>query len=72
MVCLPISKADVNVDAVFDNTANNRMGLIIDALPNCNAIFTAEELTATMHEELYGGGTSDKTTSSSEVLWRKC
>ena len=25
-----------------------------------------------MHEELYGGGTSDKTTSSSEVLWRKC
>ena len=31
-------------------------------------ILTAEELTGNFHEELYGDGTSDETTSSSEVL----
>ena len=38
-----------------------------DALPNCKALLTAEELAEKMHEELYGGGTSNETTSSSEV-----
>ena len=41
---------------------------IDDVLSNCKAILTAEELEEKTYKELYGGGTSDETTSSSEVL----
>ena len=62
-----VTNADVNVNAVFDANANGRMGLM-KFIPNCKAILAAEELSGKVYEELYGGGTSDETTSSSEVF----
>ena len=48
---------------VFSGTSNTDADIYADVL------FSAEELAAHSHEELYRGGTSDETISSSQVVF---
>ena len=52
--------ADVDADTIFSTE---------EADVDADTIFSAEELAAHSHEELYGGGTSDETISSSQVFF---